>query len=176
MPDDAYLDKVKHMALLIHEQNRAEQIRFYKELAAMGKGEISEDALDGGFTGISDAQKHLEAHEGILGRIEDQDAFDAELGKLAIADFLIRRAKELREITEKKGDAGIHSLYISMRNRVAQLLREPYFGSSLDEALDGYLDTEPVVTACSELCGLPAPKLPDIVSNYQKRVVRGMGK
>ena len=50
------------------------------------------------------------------------------------------------------------------------MLAEGYYEKENSEIIDSYLDIEPLLVACSELCGFKVISLDEIVKTYKKQL------
>ncbi|MBD3210534.1 hypothetical protein GF318_04100 [Candidatus Micrarchaeota archaeon] len=164
------------LSLITHSKNRNDLIRFYKELAGMGNKKISASMKkeDKSFKGLKDAEKLLEKN--IANIAKKKKPGELEIARISLAMFLLDRANRVHEIVLKDNSLGKYSLYISMRNRIIQMLGNEFYSMDQDEMLSEYLDTEPVVTACSELCGIAAASASEAVRIYKYRLAERLGK
>lgn len=160
-------------ALRIHETNRADAIEFFKALAKGGKGKIPAELLkeENGSAGLDEAESLRKAHLKSLAEMpEDDPGYDRAVARLCLAHYLIERAGKLREIILKENSVGAFSLFVSLRESILELLSEKYYGLPTDDILDEYDDLEPMLAACSEICGLKSPPLSEIMGEYQRRL------
>ncbi len=157
MAGDILGQRAKELALKIHSQNRADLIGFYKALAAQDGKRVPPEMRknEAQSTALSEAEALLKEKSG-----------KPPADRLALAAFLLDRTRKVREFALAKDSLSLYSLYVSLRNRVTQMLGPRYYEKSGNEVLDDYLDIEPLVAACSELCGLSMPSMDDIVGSY----------
>jgi hypothetical protein len=156
MAGDVLEEREKGMALRVHSQNRADLIKFYKALGAQDGKHIPPE------------MKRKEAESKALERAQSiMEERSARRDSLALAAFLIDRGMKVREIVLKKDSLSLYSLFVSLRNRLCDMLGPGYYEKSGKEVMDDYLDIEPLVAACSELCGLSMPSIDEIVSSYR---------
>ncbi len=153
MAADILERREKEMALRANAQNRGDLIKFYKALAMQDGKSVPPEMRkkEAQSTALSEAAALLKEKSG-----------KAPAGRLALAEFLLDRTRKVREFALKKDSLSLYSLYVSLRNRVTQMLGPGYYEKSGNEVLDDYLDIEPLVAACSELCGLSMPTMDDI--------------
>jgi hypothetical protein len=97
---------------------------------------------------------------------------NASVGRLAISMFLLERTRKLREAALKNDRISLYSLYVSLRNQICLTLVESYYSKLPEAVIADFLDVEPILTACSDLCGLEMPPLGEIVSNYKKPLIQ----
>ena len=154
-----------------YEENRTDLINFYKQLVVMGEGEMPKKAIK-----RAGKSERMDAAEDLLykkvdllreGSIEDMEEASMMIHKVCLAYFLLDRTKKLEELTVKTRNVSLYCLYLSLEERVCDMLSERYYESSFMEIMDEYLDTEPIVAACSELCGLVVPPLEEILKETQ---------
>ena len=177
MPDeeDLFLQREKEMSIHIHEQNRNDLIKFYKDLAQLGDKKISKELKveDAASTALAEAEELLSVNiKELSTKVSDlqQEELDVVVARLSLAMFLLERTNKLHEIILGKNGLSLYSLFVSLRNRVCEVLVPTYYVSSPKQIIDEYLDTEPILTACSELCGLAVPDLTEIVKAYKLKL------
>ncbi|MDD1474965.1 hypothetical protein MEO41_27395, partial [Dolichospermum sp. ST_sed4] len=106
-------------------------------------------------------------------------SLELDVLKVCIAMFLIGRIIELRQKLAIKNTIGSYSVYCSFRNRVSEMLTGNYYSKSTQAVISDYLDLEPLLSACSEICELPAVNLQDAVSIHKQKLLdelRALGK
>jgi len=163
----------RSFALKIHETNRADAMEFYKALAKSGAEKVPAELLkeEKASKGLSVAESRRKAQAETLPKIpEGTPEFDAAVARLCLAGYLLERTGKIREIILKENRAGSFSLLLSLKESVLNLLSERYYGLPADQILDEYDDLEPLLAACSEICGLRAASLDEAVSEYKKRL------
>lgn len=179
--DDVFRKREEAFALSTYMSNREGLIRFYQDLARMGKEKIppqmkSEDegspALSACNGSLEDAIRNFSENAQAL----SEDGASAAVARLCLAMFLIERVGKLREIIIKMDDLGAFSLYLTLRNRLSQTLSSEFFALSSRDMLGAWLDIEPLLCACSGLCGLAVPDLREVMDEYQPRVVDAVAK
>jgi len=159
-------------ALSTYRQNRDDLINFYKSLGQLSKKKIPKKLKE------EDEGKEIDSAEMLLNQGIGQFSktslglsptdLDVSVGRLAIAMFLIERVKKIREFAHKNDNLSFFSLYVSLRNQVSSTLVEQYYSKTPDQVINDYLDAEPLLCACSDLCGLAVPPLGEIVTEYKK--------
>lgn len=172
-----YLKTEKQAALRAFSRNREELIRFYKSLGQFGDRAIPPEMRE-----EEESSPAIEAMESILSgaiarfsKLEPMPegrALDAAVARLSLAMFIIDRLGKLRGLVLAGDSLPMLSLFTSLRNRAAEMLTSEYYSKSIEDITGGYLDFEPLLTACSELCGLAVPSLPEIMSEYKMRLAR----
>jgi hypothetical protein len=163
----------RSFALKIHETNRADAIEFYKALAKSGAEKVPAELLkeEKGSKGIADAESRRKTQAATLsGMPEGAPEFDAAVAKLCLAHYLLERTNKIREIILKENRVGAFSLFLSLKEAVINMLSEKYYGLPADQILDEYDDLEPMLAACSEICGLRASPLTEVMNEYKKRL------
>ncbi len=157
--EDVLSRRESDMAAHAYSRNREDLISFYKKLASRDPRQIppktrAEDS----------ASKALEETEALLRkRLSGQGNKTA---RFSLALFLLDRAKTLHGIVMNQGNLSMYSLFVSLRNAVCLMLGPPYYLKTDRQIMDEYLDIEPLLTACSELCGLQVPRLEEIMKSY----------
>lgn len=150
-----------------YEENRSDLIDFYKQLVVMGEGEMPKKAIKkaGKSERMDTAEDLLYKNVDLLrkGSIEDMEEASMMIHKVCLAYFLLDRTRKLEELTVKTKNVSLYCLYLSLEERVCDMLSAKYYESSFMEIMDEYLDTEPILAACSELCGLMVPPLEEIL-------------
>ncbi|MCI0504171.1 hypothetical protein L0Y65_05690 [Candidatus Micrarchaeota archaeon] len=179
--EDIFRKRADEFAISTYASNREGLIRFYQDLARMGKEKIpaqmkSEDEAP---AALADAGKCLDDSVKLFAETAtglSEEGASTAVARLCLAMFLIERVKKLREISIRLDDLGVFSLYVTLRNRVTQTLSPSFFAGPSRDMLDKWLDLEPLLTACSGLCGLAVPELGEIMDEYQPRVVDAVAK
>ncbi len=164
--------------LKIHETNRQDAIKFYRSMAASGPEKIPAGmvAEERASKDISEAEARRKSQLASLsGLPKGSPALDALVAKLCLATYLIERTKKICELCIKQDKIGMFSLYLSLRQRVVSLLGEDYYGQEPGDILLEYSDVEPLLFACSELCGLKPATLDEAMGEYKKRLVDELG-
>lgn len=155
-----------------YEENRSSLVEFYKGLVELGEGEIPKKMLK-----EAGKSERMEAAEDLLyrklellreGSIADPEERMLLMYRLCLAHFLLDRSMKLEELTVKTGNVSLYCLYLSLEERVCDMLSERYYESSFEEMMDEYLETEPILAACSDLCGLVVPPMEEILEQTQK--------
>lgn len=156
--------RARESAASAFSRNRADLIRFFKDLAA-NERPIPEKSLQAEKKDIlAPARQALEKQ--MAGR--DRADKDSTI-RLALASFLFERLEKIRKVTLEKNKAGQFSLYLTLRDQVRELMGPDYFTARTDNIVSAYLDLEPLLAASSELCSLEVPRLEEIVSEFKKR-------
>lgn len=164
MSEDIPPGKASESSTRAYERNRADLIRFYKELAA-NPNPIPERSLrEGKEEVLSPARKSLEKE--LAGR---DPADKAATIRLSISSFLLDRLDKILKASLEGGKAGSFSLYLALRSQVRELLGPDYYSKKTEDIISAYLDLEPLLAAASELCSLESPPLEDIVSEFKRR-------
>ncbi len=176
-----FRERADEFAIRTYERNRDELIRFYQELAQMGKEKIPADmkSEETSSTAIADSENSMNDAIKTLAKTATtltEDGIAVAVARLCIAMFLIERIKKLREISLKAEDLGTYSLYLTLRNRVCETLAPNYYSLGSQEVLGLWLDSEPLLFACSNLCGLNVPSMDDIMDEYQPRLAKIVGE
>ncbi len=182
MPEeDMYLKMQREMMLSAEGQNREGLLSFYKSL-----GQLSVKKIPARIRGEDRESKVLSDSVAILkGKIDSfakeapsltERQADISVGRLAIAMFLIDRTQKLRKVALERDSVSLYSLYLSMRNLVCGTLNESFYSEPPEEVISDFLDAEPIVSACSELCGLIVPPLGEIVSEFKKQLADEVAK
>jgi hypothetical protein len=176
-----YRERADDFALHTHQRNREELIRFYQELAQMGKEKIPAEmkSSEESSTAISESENAMNDSIKALSKTAtslSEDGIATAVARMCIAMFLIERIKKLREIALKTEDLGTYSLYLTLRNRVCETVAPNYYSLGSQEVLGLWLDAEPLLFACSNLCGLNVPDLDDVMEEYQPRLAKAVGK
>jgi hypothetical protein len=176
MPEeDIYVRRDADAALRTAIENRNELVKFYKNLATVSTQKLSRELKDeeSKSTAMADAEKMLEA------KIKDfcakapvlsKEEIDVYVGRLCIAMFLTDRARTLKDLVMINNRLALYSLFASLRNRIFEVLAESYYSKTTTEVLGDYASIEPIITACSEVCGLPQVSIKDIVFIYRKKL------
>lgn len=181
MPDEnIYLKREQELALRTHMRNREDLINFYKSLGQQSKKKIPKEMKEDEerFKGIAEAQERMEGRIKAFAKASpemSQGEADVAVGRLAIAMFLLDRTKKLRELA-LKGSVSVYSVYVSLRNAACGTLSDPYYAKGPEEVLGDYLDIEPLLTACSELCGLSTPPLEEMLAAYKEELAKELEK
>ncbi len=175
MAKDSYRRKELESASRTEASNREALVAFYKAMGQLSGNQIPKElaAEENSSTAIDEAQKLLDRQ--ISESVEAAPALGKRemgtlAGKLALAYFLIDRTKKLREIALKTNRLTLFSLYSSLRNRVCEVLAGAYYTKTSAEILDDYISIEPLLAACSELCGLAVPAIEEIMDEYKARI------
>jgi len=163
----------RSFALKIHETNRADAIEFYKALAKSGAEKVPADLLkeEKASKGLSEAESRRKAQADSLSKLpEGSQEFGMAVARLCLAGYLIERTGKIREMILKENRAGAFSLLLSLKESVLNMLSERYYGLPTDQILDEYDDLEPMLAACSEICGLRVASLDEVVAEYKKKL------
>jgi hypothetical protein len=158
-------------ALRIHETNRSDAVEFYLALAKSGKEKIPPDMLkeEKGSKALDEAESRRKAQAASLSDMpEGAPEFDAAVAKLCLAKYLLERTGKIREIILKGNSVGAFTLFLSLKEAVLNLLSEKYYGLMAGQILDEYDDLEPILSACSEICGLRSVSLTEAMGEYKK--------
>lgn len=175
MADEKSQELQRKIAEGLYKQNRDELVKSYKEMGSSSEDKIpaslrEEDgrsALYSQATSILD--KQLSRVAGIEFTRNDPNT-DTVVVKFAISMFLIERTNLLRKLALESNSLSLFSLFASLRNRVLSMLDDQYYEKTLDEVVGDFLSVEPIVAACSELCGVPMPKTDEILDVYQRKL------
>ena len=164
--------KEKERIMGIYQENRTDLIDFYKQLVVIGEGEIPKKMLKkAGKSELVDAAEEMMYKKLDLlrkGTIESMEEAGLMAHKLSLAYFLLDRSKKLEELTVKTNNVSLYCLYLSLEERVCDMLSKKYYESTFMEVMDEYIDTEPILAACSELCGLVVPPIEEILKENQE--------
>ena len=174
MPDsDVYLKREQEAALNTYRQNREELVNFYKSMGQLGKEKIPKKLLHAEDGRIAQAEALLERKIGEFSKAGANlppSGEEEAAGRLAIALFLIGRTKKLRSMVQKKDRASLFALYLSLSGQVCAMLEEPYYSGDARAVVDEYSDVEPLLSACSDLCGLIVPPVGEIIAEYRRKL------
>ncbi|MEW6748512.1 MAG: hypothetical protein AB1295_02285 [Candidatus Micrarchaeota archaeon] len=156
----------------IHEENTASLVEFYKQLVEMGEGEIPKRMLEeaGRSERMDSAENLLDNKLKLLkeGKVPLNEEAALMTQRLCLAHFLLDRARKLEELSVKSDNISLYCLYLSLEERICDMLSEEYYGSSFMDIMGEYIDTEPVLSACSELCGLVVPSVEEIMKEMRE--------
>ncbi len=161
-------------------RGRENMIKFYTDLGRLSEKRISAATKekDAASTALAAAGRALELKIIELIRLRpEKKELDRRVARLSLAMFLLDRANQLHDAALARDNAALYSLFVSARNRVCEMLESDYYSKSTEAVLAEYLDTEPLLTACSGLCGLPAvPSPEEIVKAYKRRLAGKIAK
>ena len=104
----------------------------------------------------------------VQGGLETDEETAELMHKLSLAYFLLERSRKLDELSAKTNNVSLYCLYLSLEERVCDMLSEKYYESPFMEIMDEYIDTEPILAACSELCGLAVPALEEVMEEIRE--------
>jgi len=174
--EDLFSKREREMTLRTSAQNKEELIKFYKNLG-QGKEKIPPEMQEEEKASVvlEEAEKVLEKQISDLSRTLrtlSKEALDNSVARLTIAMFVIERTKKLRELVLEKDNLDLYALFVSLRNAVQEMLAPAYYTKSRDESLGDYLDVEPLLTACSEICGLTVLSITEISSEYNIKLAK----
>jgi hypothetical protein len=173
--ENIYLENERGASLLAFRRNREDLVRFYRAL-----GQFSNKSIPPQMRKEEASSKVIEGMEALLSEnirafaeVEPQPegrGLDAPVARLSLSMFLLDRLKKLQGLVLAGDSLSMLSLFISLRNRIAEELTSEYYAKSIEDITGDYLDIEPLLVACSELCGLAVPPLQEIVNEYALRL------
>ncbi|VVC04788.1 Uncharacterised protein [Candidatus Bilamarchaeum dharawalense] len=157
--------------LRVSSKNRRDQIETYTQLGSMNANPIPDSIKDQKSTLLSDAQALLEKQI-ILFSKSDLKELESTTAKLCLAMFLLDRTNSINSKVLIVNRSGLHSLFLTLRKQVCEMLGKDYYSKSTDEILSNYIDLEPLLVACSDLCGLPSAPLEDVMRLYKSKLAQ----
>ncbi|MFH1785754.1 MAG: hypothetical protein ABH842_04970 [Candidatus Micrarchaeota archaeon] len=158
-----------------HQKKKTDAIAFFKELAHMNSGPISQNVINIDKNSKSLAETNL-LFEKKLSEFSKSNMDSLAISRFCLALFFIERTNEIHNIVLTKNVGGLYSLYTSLRNQVCDLLNEKYYSASKDYILSFYLDLEPLLCASSDLCELPVPEITTIMETYKSKIADRLEK
>ena len=173
MPEDTIYHDASE-ALQISSKNRLKPIHSYIELGNLNPTPIPKQVIqsDESSTLLTEAEKLLEKSIAKFSKSDLKNA-TAEVSRFSLAMFLLDRTTAIGNLVRKKNQSGSHSLYLSLRNQVCEFLDDGYY---LDTTLSSYVDLEPLLAACSDLCGLAPIAIDKVMAEYKAKLAGKLDK
>ncbi|MFH0737008.1 MAG: hypothetical protein V1827_00430 [Candidatus Micrarchaeota archaeon] len=175
MADEASISEAtaeeKAHAVRLFGMNRDSLVSFYKGLASMSENPVPKDMAGSSTSALDETEaRMLTVLSSIqLGEFEPAEAARPVLDKVCLASFLLERCRKIRESALAADRISVFSLYISLEEGVCDLLSESYYGLPSQEIIDKYLDIEPLLSVCSEICGMQVPELEEAITDQLRR-------
>jgi len=164
------------MKRYLQKTNRTELIKFYKQLASMTSDPIPKQTIlqHGEYVGLINANKLRRKNIAAIPK-KKTPGIDLIIARICLATFLIERTNEIGNIALKKNKISLYSLFSSLRLHVTKFLHGNYYERSSSDIINEYIDLEPFVCACSELCSLKSMELTEIMETYKPKLIDEIG-
>ncbi len=164
------------MKRYLEKTNRTELIKFYKQLVSMTDDPIPAQTImqHNEYVGLINANKIRRKNIAAIPK-KKTPGIDLIIARICLASFLIERTNEIGNISLKQNKISMYSLFSSLRLHVTKFLHGNYYERSSSDIINEYIDLEPLVCACSELCGLKSMELTEIMETYQSKLVGEIG-
>ncbi|GEM_PF-3310927 len=164
------------MKRYLQKTNRTELIKFYKQLATMSDDPIPDQTIlqHGEYVGLINANKLRRKNIAAIPK-KKTPGIDLIIARICLATFLIERTNEIGNIALRQNKISLYSLFSSLRLHVTKFLHGNYYERSSSEIINEYIDLEPLVYACSELCGLKPMELSEIMEKYKPKLIDEIG-
>jgi len=180
--DSIYTERARAAAASNANASRSSLIEFHKSFARANQGKKIASGLraeEASSTELADTggllERMIAKFAAASDKMEDPE-FELAIARLSIAMFLTERTAKLRDFALGRDDLGMFSTYVALRTGACGMLAEDYYSKNSDGIFESYSTVEPVLVACSELCGMKVPPLSDIVVAYKEQLISAASK